>query len=503
VNILARLRQRKKRREEELARAYASGYRRGRRVRVFASAQVDRLTADWTTTPLSADEVLRRTLRTLRARSRERWQNDDYARRFIGMVRSNVVGPKGISFQARIRDPNGQQDNLANDAVEAAWKRWGRAEHCDVTGRLNWTQMQMLFITSVALDGEALVRLLVAPSRKPYRFVLQFLDPELLDVDYNEELRGGRYIRMGIEFDPFGRPVAYHVLDAKTSDEGYLRYGRRYRRISAEEMIHAFIPELVGQSRGIPWMATALLRMKMLGAYEDAAVVAARIGAAKMGFYASDEGGEYTGTDEDPTGELIEDVEPGTFQSLPRGVKLETWDPEYPKGEFGDFVKACLRGIASGLGVAYNTLSNDLEGVNFSSIRAGVLEDREVWKALQEWMIEAFCRPVYERWLTIQLAMGTITVPGKDGAPKPLNPAREEKYRQVSWQPRRWAWVDPLKDMKANELAIKLGLASRSQLIREQGLEPEEVWKEIQRENELLAALGLEFKVEEKTGAIP
>ncbi|MCI0539082.1 MAG: phage portal protein [Verrucomicrobiales bacterium] len=71
------------------------------------------------------------------------------------------------------------------------------------------------------------------------------------------------------------------------------------------------------------------------------------------------------------------EVSPGQFETRPVGFEFQTFDPQHPTQAFPFFVKTFLRGIASGLGVSYNTLANELEGVNFSSIRAGVSDERE------------------------------------------------------------------------------------------------------------------------------
>ncbi|MCK7513853.1 MAG: ATP-dependent Clp protease proteolytic subunit [Desulfobacterales bacterium] len=55
-----------------------------------------------------------------------------------------------------------------------------------------------------------------------------------------------------------------------------------YARIPAEQILHTFITERINQPRGVPWMHSAMTRLNNLGAYEEAEIVAARIGAAKM-----------------------------------------------------------------------------------------------------------------------------------------------------------------------------------------------------------------------------
>jgi lambda family phage portal protein len=163
------------------------------------------------------------------------------------------------------------------------------------------------------------------------------------------------------------------------------------------------------------------------------------------------------------------------------------FDPNHPNSAYAAFIKAVLRGIASGLGVSYNTLANDLEGVNFSSIRTGVLEDREAWKARQVWMIENVVSPIFRRWLRAGLLSGAISM---DRGSR-LSSANFDKLVAHTFQGRRWPWVDPQKDMNANTMAVAERFRSRSDVIRELGDDPAEVWAEIAAENELLEELGI------------
>lgn len=82
------------------------------------------------------------------------------------------------------------------------------------------------------------------------------------------------------------------------------------------------------------------------------------------------------------------------------------------------------------------------------------------------------------------LARGALVV----GAGR-LKSSNYAKHRRLSWQPRRWQAVDPQKEAQANKLALDERLKSRSEIIRESGRDPEEVWLEIQRENERMEEL--------------
>ena len=70
--------------------------------RAFEAAAFTRLTAGWITSSNTLDADLRAGLDTMRARSREMCQNNEYAVRFLAMVRANVIGPQGFRLQRQL-----------------------------------------------------------------------------------------------------------------------------------------------------------------------------------------------------------------------------------------------------------------------------------------------------------------------------------------------------------------------------------------------------------------
>mgnify|MGYP002144289375 CR=1 FL=1 len=147
-----------------------------------------------------------------------------------------------------------------------------------------------------------------------------------LDVQRNEDAltRSGNVIRMGVELTKFGRPVAYHLRVTNPADGVYsLNNSAMYERVPADEIYHLFVPHEPEQIRGIPWMHTAILRLQNLGGFEEAAVIAARVGASKMGFFKTDDGDPTALADaQDAQGNLIKEADPGVFDVLPPGVSL-------------------------------------------------------------------------------------------------------------------------------------------------------------------------------------
>ena len=450
--------------------------------RAFEAANTGRLYSDWLVLPKSADSDLRYTLKAIRARSRDLCQNNDYARRYLDLIATNVVGARGIQLQVRAREPDGRLDQGANQILERAFADWGRIGSCTVDGGLSWVDAQRLFIETVARDGECFV-LMVEDNANPYRFRLQFIDADLIDQDKNDaSLANGNLIRMGVEVTREGRPVAYWVKTRHPDD--YQLGGAapvREERIPADRMIHAFRRDRIGQTRGVSWMATSMTRLKMLGGYEESELVAARISASKMGFFTSPTGDDYQGEGEGADGRIQMDVQPGSFEQLPAGVDFKPFDPQHPSTAFRDFEKAMLRGIASGLGVSYTSLANDLEAVSYSSIRQGLLEERDYWRTVQHWTIEHFCAPVYQRWLRQTLDAGVVNLPA----------VKYDKFRSTMWVPRGWQWVDPRNEAEAQITAINNGLMTRTQALAERGLDIEDVLRERQAEDEMIAEFSI------------
>ena len=205
-----------------------------------------------------------------------------------------------------------------------------------------------------------------------------------------------------------------------------------------------------------------------------------------MGFFTSPSGDEFIGDDYDGAAPIME-AEPGTFSQLPDGMNFTSFDPQHPTTAFGDFEKAILRGIASGLGVSYVSLSNNLEGVSYSSIRQGTIEDRDHFKMLQQFMVESFVDIVYRDWLEQAITFGAVTLP-------------MTKYDmfadQVTYRPRGFSWVDPQKEITAAVTAVNNGIISLQDVHSQYGKDTEEVFEAVSREKELANRYNIETAFE-------
>jgi lambda family phage portal protein len=453
---------------------------------VFKGAELSRLWWDWVASPISADQELYNDFMRLRSRAREMRRNVPLIRKYLKLLSNNVVGPNGFTLRARVRNADGGLNRMLNKKIEAAWFKWSKSVTVD--GLFGLVEIQQQLIKSLATDGEVCIRRIRSYKDNLFRYALQVIDPDLLDHQFfrSPGADGNQNeIRLGVEINEYGKPLAYWFWDRHPTD--LINIGARKRiRVPAEELTHLFIPDRSMQSRGYTWLNTVMMPAKMLDGYIEAEVVAARIGSSKMGFFQSKTAADYEPppTDAtDPRGKIEMEATPGSFEELPPGYEFKEWNPEHPAVAFPNFLKALQRWIAAGLGVGYNALADDLEGVNYSSIRSAMLIERDEWRALQGWWSRRFLEPIYAEWLEYAELSGQLVLDARPWS----------AFLEVLFTPRGWDWVDPLKDVNASVAEIDNGLNSRQRVCAEQGVDFEDIAEELCEEQTIIKEYGLEL----------
>ena len=460
--------------------------RKGQGRSYFSGASQNRLLNNFVLSSKSADSEIRPSLRVLRNRSRDLARNNAYARRYINVYVDNIVGSKGVHLQVRSRDPNGKLDSFANGLIERRWKEWGY--NCTADGKLSWIDCQRLFAETFARDGEVLIRL-IKNFDNPNKFAIEFIESDFLDHDLNLQLTNGNQVRMGVEINKFGKPINYHLLKVHPNDDLVVSdyRGAKYNIVPADEIIHYYHQERPHQTRGIPPLSACLRDLKMLDGYMEAELVAARVGASKMGFFKSQDGDSYTGEDKIDNNNPVMFAEAGTFEQLPMGTEFQSFDPQHPTTAFKDFTKSIIRSIASSLNVSYCTLANDLESVNYSSIRQGALEERNFFQCEQYKMIRNFHDVIYSKWLEMTLLTDLL-----GGLP----PSKLPKFNNPIWRARGWQWIDPKKEVEALKIGVENGFLSHQDVQAGYGRDVEDVFSQIQSDKELADKFGIQLAFE-------
>ncbi len=453
--------------------------------RSYQGANTGRLFADFLTSSTSADAEVKDNLRILRDRGRELARNDAYISRYLNLMVSNVIGKQGVRVSSKSYNDDRSLDIGANLLIERSWKEWSQLGNCTLNGRLSFLDCQKIFIETLLRDGEVLIRK-VKTTDSPFGFQIQFLEADHLDEQKNDStLPNGRSIKMGVEVDRNDKPIAYHLFKKHPYSNTYPKPAQEYIRVPADEIIHAYLPNRAEQTRGVSFIAPVMANVKQLNAYLEAEIVAARVGASKQGFFISPDGDGYVGDgDYEDTFNPTMTAQAGVFEQLPAGMDFKAFDPSHPNSAFDSFTTSVLRSIASGLNISYHSLSNDLTSVNYSSIRQGALEDRSNYQIMQQFVIEHFVDPIFKAWLEMTISTGYINLPM----------GKFDKFaRGITYMPRSFAHIDPLKEMQANVIGLQNGTITYSDITSTFGRDVEELFEQHQKELELAKQYDIEL----------
>ena len=459
--------------------------RKRKQRRNYAGAATNRLTSDWVSQGTSADSEVKNSLRILRNRARSLVRDSDFAKSALRAVKNNVIG-QGIKHQAQVRMVRGGRlDERLNSLIEHEWKKWGKAKNCHAGGTLSWSDVQRLCLNSMIESGEVFIRFVnqqFGDSRVPLG--LEILEADFLDDDYTGLESNGNRVRMGVEINEWGRPVAYHFLTYHPGDYQF-SYGniaqKRRIRVPADEIIHLYSPDRPGQTRGITAFASAIMRLNNLKGYEEAEIIAARASSAMMGFVRTPDQELFEdGTFDDQS---VLDFAPGSIRRLAPGEEMQFFSPSRPDDAFTPFVAQMLRAVAAGVGCSYTQVSSDFSQSNYSSSRLELLETRAHYRTLQQYMIETLCQRVYEKWMDMAVMSGSLRLPGFDIDP--------DRYYESKWIAPASQFVDPQKEAEAYKSLVRSGIMTLSQVISLHGGDFEEVMRQRQHELAMLDELGI------------
>jgi len=427
--------------------------------RAYDAARTSRLNKSWRAYNRSADLELQDDADTIRARARDLVRNNAYARGIIRAKVRNVVGA-GIRPQARVKSTNGEENESFNEQVEKLWDRFQR--QVDVTGRQTFYEMQQTIVSEVAEAGEVLVKFV--RSSDPARvvpFALELIDIDRLSDDQLQiNQQNGNEIRRGVEIDASGKTVAYWLYPYHPNDLNTVHVTAE--RQPAEDFIHLFRPNRVGQTRGVSDFSPVIQWLKSLDKYMDNEMTSSTISSCFSAVIKSISGGADSGLlgdanddGQDKNGNQFEYLEPGLVARLFPGEDIQVVDPGRHQTEAIAWITLMLRSMGVGTGLSYERLTRDYSQTNYSSNRASDLEDRREFRMEQQWLIDHFCVPVWERFLSLAVATELPDMP------TPFEFIADfQRWTEHEWQPPGWEWVDPQKEVTAIEKAVDMNLTT-------------------------------------------
>lgn len=461
--------------------------------RAYEAARDNRRTAGWSgALSQSADKTLYGEAEKTRNRVRDLVRNNAYARGAVDAIVSNIVGT-GIVPRPML------EDRKRADAILAKWNHW--CETADITGRLHFCEMQALALREAIEAGEALTKYVQDERPDAIRknsLYLELIESERMAVESDATLYGRRRaegeneVRRGVELDGRGKAVAYHLY--KSNPFGNSANIATPERVEAKDILHLFRQDRIGQTRGISWLAPAVMWLRDLGIYVDNEIQASTVASCfSVAIKTIDSGDSWTGlqtpdgadsTDSD--GNRLERLQPGTVSHLMPGEEIQMINPLRPNASADVWVSLMLRSIAVSCGLSYELVSRDYSRTTYSANRASALEDRRRFRPFQKFIIWHYCQPIYREWFR-------ACVLAKEAEPRGLEMfpslteyvTAPEKWLACKWRPPGWEWVDPMKEVMADKIAVDNLFKSRGDVIECNNSDLGETWQELYDEQKL------------------
>ena len=459
--------------------------------RSYDAGRTDRLNAGWTPVNAPAESMNQSQRDLLRARARDLERNADISEAVIQAFERNVVG-LGMKVQAKPLKKDGTEDEELAQKMEDIFFDWSAAENCDISGEQCFEEMQEMAVRRMVVDGGILAVISENPySKSGLQFMLQLREVDEIDgnkFSYQLSKDGTRIIN-GIEVNKYNKPVAYWLK--KITPDG-LQIGES-ERVPAERVLYLRKKKRPTQIREISQLSSTADRVRDVNEYSEAVSIKERVLACLSVFIKKQIPGGGVGRGSIPTtqkdassGYGAKTLSPGMITELQPGDDVASVNPSGQASNAKEFITSQQRLIASGQGLSYEAASRDMSQVNYSSARQGMLEDRKTYEIFQEFIKRHFCRIVYREVITQAVLSGRLRIPDFF--------ERKEDYLYHNWIAPGMAWIDPQREVKANEAALETNQTTLAQICSQNGQDWREVIaqraKEINYANKLIKKEG-------------
>ena len=427
----------------------------------------------WISKGASPDEDIAEQVETLRDRSRDLFMGTPIATGALKTVRTNVVGA-GLRLNSQI---DWQYLGLTEDEADA-WEMnaerefalWAENQDCDAARMCTFGQLQSLALLSALMSGDVFATLPVIPRKsRVYDLRVSLIEADrVCNPTISDQTKN---IVAGVEVGKYGDPIAYHIAKhhpgARIRTAGQMNqqwqrvpaFGARTGRRNVLHVVQDL--ERPGQRRAAPMLAPVIESLKQLGRYTDAELMAAVVSGMFTVFIKSE-------TPQTPLGEMVgldqqlDNSDPNSYEmgngaiiGLGEGEDISTANPGRPNTAFDGFVMSICRQVGAALEIPYELLIKHFTA-SYSASRAALLEAWKMFRMRRAWLVQTFCQPIYEEWLSEAVAKGRIQAPG----------FFEDEAIRAAWCGAEWygpaqGQLDPLKEVNAAEKRVEGGFSTR------------------------------------------
>lgn len=412
--------------------------------------------------------VIRMTLDSVRNKSREMTLHNPIARRFSQLTADGVTGADGITIRPNVQIELGDANEI-NNLLDKLFYRWAEdPEQFSIDGKLSIDLFQQIVEKTRSRDGECFIRFHNNNGLK-----LEIIDAARLPTNKLGKLTNG-YISNSIEFDQYGKPVAYYIARYNPVLQA-IDFGN-YERVPAEQICHYFIAEYGDQERGLPDLLSGTHVLKELQEYINAALVGKKIASSTMAFI-QNSSTEYNALDESTETQIYHEyLEPGMIAELQPGQTISTVNPQAGVDRIDTFVDQLMNQVAMSLNVTKMNLLGDTSNASFSAAKLSDRLQQTAYKTRSNALISKVLKRIYSTWLSNEMINNSKLENLSFTDFNDLVCARYIPVVPVS--------IDPTKDAQVQQMYLDMGVKSKSMVIHEMGQDPNIVFEEIRKEQQ-------------------
>lgn len=436
----------------------------------YTGARLDRSAlASWRTSAGSPDSDVIADLPMLRARSADLERNAPIAASVINTSATHIVGT-GIACNPQIDAAflglTEEQATAWQLDTRRRFKAWAESPDCDLGRFVNFYGIQDLALRSTLGRGDVfVVTPRVARAGKTPRLALQLIEADRVcnptgkaDTDTLTD---------GIEHDPdTGEAIAYHVCSRHPGDlnkgaKTWQRMAARGDSTGRRNVLHLFKQLRPGLRRGVPILAPIIEPIKQFTTYTSAELQAAVTSGLFSVFVKMDPKAFEDLFDDEAQNLIVEksakwsgEIEAGKAVNLLPGESIESSNPGRPNAQFDPFTTSCLRQIGMAIGIPFEVLVMHYQS-SYSAARGALLMAWRFFLGWRDWLATYLCQPVYELWLTDEVASNRIAAPGFFA----------DDIVRAAWCGAQWVGdgpgsIDPGKEVEAARKRVDLGIST-------------------------------------------
>lgn len=412
----------------------------------------------------SANSLLGQDVYTLTRQLRQLERNNATVRAIVeGHLADNVGTGIGV-----VPDTG---DEKLNARIREEWQL--ESESIGVCGESD-TDLQRLWCREIDLSGNMISR--IVPDESKTRRGLAPIAILPLELEWLSQQPGmlsqGNSFCAGIEYDSYGRPVAYHISDPNGNGD--------IERVSSDYIIHGFEKKRAQQSIGEPRLAAvierSLQRARLIDSELRSAINASTYSTYLKSQYHEDPADEGD-TDENGNPVYLTEFPIGCHANLAPGDEIGVVKTDRPNMEIQEFAKAMDGDLAGAAQVSRIWLTRDGSAYNFANSRFDQIRTNMVVKPWQTWFAKVAAGRVYEAFIPFILAR--------------LGVKANARAMRYTLQPDVPPETDEKSSAEALEMMLAAGVTTREEWCSQRGKDWRKVADQLAAEKKYYADIGI------------